>query len=258
MSGDVLKIDEILRDLESGGIPESEVIKIDLQSVAQQQIEEQLRWRPPPPLPKFPHSIKHIEPDIEQGESFYCQICMDNNAIGSEHKLSQCQHIFCKECIANFLKSKILDGQVYPKCFYISKTPIPEKENEFEETTCTKPIDTVDIEAIFHDDSTTLEKYRKYIYSKENKTARDCPRCNHVQLGTPEVTPVMICTECGLKYCYFHANAHDFNQFPTCEEYEASIAKDTKSTVDFIQSNSKPCPGCGVHVMKTGTILPYL
>ncbi len=191
-------------------------------------------------------------PDIEQGNTYYCQICMDDNPYGGDYKLTDCHHIFCKECITNYLKSRIVDGQVYPKCFYITKTPIPDKVNEHEDKACSQPIIALDIEHLFASDESTLDKYHRYIYAKENKTARDCPNCSHAQLGTPDITPVMICEKCGLKYCFFHANAHDFDKFPTCEAYEASIAKETKSTVDFIKSNSKPCPGCGVHVMKTG------
>lgn len=51
---------------------------------------------------------------------YYCQICMTtypvNDPCFNPYELS-CGHIFCNDCLFQFLYSKITDGEVYPKCF---------------------------------------------------------------------------------------------------------------------------------------------
>lgn len=53
-------------------------------------------------------------------------------------------------------------------------------------------------------------------------------------------------------YCYYHANAHDFAEYPTCADYDAAMAPRLQASVDLISVVSKPCPGCHIQVMKSG------
>lgn len=54
---------------------------------------------------------------------YYCQICFETYDRHSQrgYELSNCRHVFCQECLVQFLKSKIDEGQVYPKCFHLSE-----------------------------------------------------------------------------------------------------------------------------------------
>jgi hypothetical protein len=40
----------------------------------------------------------------------------------------------------------------------------------------------------------------------------------------------MICSECQFIFCYNHSNAHDFNLFPTCAEYDLSKQSEMKDS----------------------------
>ena len=118
--------------------------------------------------------------------------------------------------------------------------------------TCNTEISSVDIQVLLKGEDALLEKYNRFKFSRENKNARECPQCRAFQIGQPDVTPQIVCQDCGTRFCFFHSNAHDFDRFPTCEDYEKSIAAELQPSVDFLRSLSKPCPACGVMVMKSG------
>lgn len=95
-----------------------------------------------------------------------------------------------------------------------------------------------------------LKKFERFNFMKAHSNARECPNCSELQLGCVE-SPKMTCQKCSNIYCYTHSAAHDFN-LQSCEEYEKSIAHEAKSSIDLIQATAKPCPGCGIQVMKSG------
>jgi len=73
---------------------------------------------------------------------------------------------------------------------------------------------------------------------------------------TPTPTPTasdeenkVVCTHCGTTYCFLHGGAH-LNS--TCSEYTASIAEQVNATTEVISTISKPCPGCGLPIEKSG------
>jgi hypothetical protein len=251
-----------------------------------------------------------VKPPNELKE-YYCQICFENhNTVTEGYELSICRHVFCKDCLVSFLRSKIEDGQVHPKCFFMTEIhtrPDPHapnrteserkelnvnspnsspmksssshliKDKEIEEEnndnhrphdhqhqyevvdqrtihnhTCNEDISSIDIQLLLREEKELIRKYDRFKFCRENKNARECPSCHAFQLGQPDVSPKMTCQNCATHFCFFHSNAHDFSLFPTCEEYEKSIAKENQSSVDLIQSQSKACPSCGVMVMKSG------
>ena len=113
---------------------------------------------------------------------------------------------------------------------------------------CGCSIDTEDIRNILATDTTLLAKFEFFLFIKGNKHARECPFCHHLQIGSP-IDPTMTCENCHLTYCYEHANAHP-NM--SCEVYEKSKAGETAQNRSLIDLISKPCPGCNVHVEKSG------
>eukprot|EP01038_Epipyxis_sp_PR26KG_P013958 gene13958-18722_t len=176
---------------------------------------------------------------------YFCQICFENCDQSLGYTLP-CGHTFCKYCIIAYLRSKVNDGIVYPKCFYeISSSSSTSTK------TCQVEISSKAIISLLTDDDLTLSKYTRYKYAKDNKDARECPSCSTFQIGNPDLTPRMICQKCTKEFCFFHSNAHDFSS-QTCEEYEKSIAKEIELSITFIESCSKPCPGCKLPVMKAG------
>uniref|UniRef100_A0A7S2UYE8 RING-type domain-containing protein n=1 Tax=Fibrocapsa japonica TaxID=94617 RepID=A0A7S2UYE8_9STRA len=84
---------------------------------------------------------------------------------------------------------------------------------------------------------------------KNNKDYRECPKCQHLQIGSLE-RPQMCCVQCGQAYCFLHANAHDENT--SCKEYAAQLASQDKPSEKIIAKISKKCPNCGADTEKNG------
>lgn len=183
--------------------------------------------------------------------SYTCQICRDSDPPCGKYTLP-CSHSFCIDCLTGYLTSKVSDGCVVPKCCYVDEVEASTGEALDKIKICNADIPPPIIDSILEKHDAFLEKYRRFKYIKDNKTARQCPYCAVFNIGKPEATPHMICSNCQRDYCYFHSNAHDFTKYPTCELYEASVAEEQKESVEYLKTNSKQCPGCSLPVMKSG------
>lgn len=221
-----------------------------------------------------------------------CQICFDTFVNDETFKFEQCGHRFCKECATNYVRSKVVDGVVYPKCCYVDEEMPGSNENKIDNSSSEEPLQATingesnannseinknlvlngetpqhrtgikhsicstfithhDILNLLSDDIASIEKYIRFKYCQENKDARECPQCGTFHIGNP-TDPKIVCGKCNTTFCFFHSNAHNFDKFPTCEEYENSLTKDVKDSEEFIKSFAKPCPGCHMMVIKSG------
>ena len=117
---------------------------------------------------------------------------------------------------------------------------------------CGEKIDEEDIHQTVSAD--TWSKYEKFKCNLENTYSRQCPFCDHTQVGNPD-QPMMTCenADCGKIYCLVHSNAHSADV--SCEEYELSVAKDNKMNemaLEEMGDNVKPCPQCKFMILKNG------
>lgn len=191
------------------------------------------------------------------GSDFFCFICYDTVPLRPSRNVTKlsCGHRYCKSCFANYVKSKVTEGQVSLTCFH----PL-ENENKTNEdisgtsTTqiCGATISSRAISMALSDDPDTLRKYKRFTSLKGNTAMRECCFCNNIQLGNPDI-PSILCTKCKKVYCYYHANAHSADE--TCEQYEARVQAAQKESNDFIAKNSKKCPKCGVPIWKIGMMM---
>jgi hypothetical protein len=183
---------------------------------------------------------------------FYCQICLTEQPMDVGYRLS-CSHIYCRYCLLAYIRSKVTDAVISPCCFNtVDNIPLVLRRNHGDNIDCKEAIAPSDMTELMKEDVRLLEKYERFKYAKENKHCRECPFCSFLNVGTPDTTPRITCSECGKVYCYRHSNAHDFDLYSSCEEYDASISEQMKSSIELIDSFSKPCPRCGIPVLKTG------
>ena len=173
--------------------------------------------------------------------TYFCNICFSYYPIDEGFTLRNCQHQFCIECIKNFFTNKINDGSIYLKCFHPSHD---------DDKPCGWDIAEEDIHQLV--DSATWSKYQRFKSNLENTLSRQCPYCNHTQIGNKS-QPRMQCEKCEKEYCLFHSNAHPMDE--TCESYELRTAKETKMNEMALQElgdGVKPCPKCQFRIIKNG------
>jgi hypothetical protein len=213
-------------------------------------------------------SIKSVFAADTPPDTYRCQICFEHNPMDQAFRLA-CSHPFCRDCIVNYLFSKITEGQVYPTCFYIDEKTVEAEPattpagnaNMNKYHTCGAAISTDVIESLLSGNQELYEKYKRFKFSKENRNARECPFCASWNVADAGALSRpgggrIVCSvpTCGKTFCFYHANAHDFDVYATCAEYDAAVAPQQQASVDFIVSVSKACPGCEVMVMKSGTM----
>jgi hypothetical protein len=173
-------------------------------------------------------------------ETFLCQICYEYVSQSKSFELQNCNHRFCYPCIQNYLKFQVSEGHVYPTCFHQSPGEKP----------CVEHIVSTDIHTILT--PTSWRKYEKFKFNKENINARQCPYCDHSQICKGSQEPSCLCESCGKEFCFIHSNAH-IGQ--SCAEYEKQMVALDKLNQVMISKISKPCPGCGNSVEKSGMYL---
>ncbi|CAN0479545.1 unnamed protein product, partial [Hapterophycus canaliculatus] len=59
-------------------------------------------------------------------------------------------------------------------------------------------------------------RYSRFLFCREHKTARECPTCSKLSIGDPSASLEMRCGGCGAVFCYEHGGAHEGK---TCAEY---------------------------------------
>ncbi|ETO04727.1 hypothetical protein RFI_32671, partial [Reticulomyxa filosa] len=90
--------------------------------------------------------------------------------------------------------------------------------------------------------------YQRFKENLENPNARQCPSCQHTQIGDPHY-PSMVCSQCAALYCFYHSTAHGNEE--TCEAYESRMVKEDKLS-QKITKNAKNCPQCRYFIEKIG------
>lgn len=79
---------------------------------------------------------------------------------------------------------------------------------------CDAIISADEIRSLISGDKELADKFEYFKFIKENQNARECPSCEHMQIGSPEA-PQMTCEMCGDVFCFFHSKAHPLM---TCQE----------------------------------------
>ncbi len=162
-----------------------------------------------------------------------CQICLVDIEFEDMAPLSNCRHIYHRQCIHEHIKAAILSNNVEISC--------PSED-------CTRKLSTNDVETYVEGE--ILEKFyqfslNKYVESADNMTSWcPTPGCSAV-FEFDEILDNYRCLVCRKHYCLKCRT--DYHYGMTCAEYRVSntFSKDDKAFVDFVKgAKFKQCPKC--------------
>ncbi|RIA99022.1 hypothetical protein C1645_800887 [Glomus cerebriforme] len=169
-----------------------------------------------------------------------CQICFESHSKSLFPKITaNCNHglNICELCVNKHIKTQLdSKGVVEINCPF---------------NKCNQKIQNDDIKKIskelFERFDTlllrqTLSKIPEFRWCKNSE-------CNSGQIHFEgDDAPIMTCHACKQKSCYTHDIP--WHQDSTCSEYEITRKGNDKETRDLLEKETKPCPQCGVRIIK--------
>eukprot|EP01029_Cantina_marsupialis_P032323 TRINITY_DN975_c0_g1_i1.p1 TRINITY_DN975_c0_g1~~TRINITY_DN975_c0_g1_i1.p1 ORF type:complete len:389 (+),score=63.64 TRINITY_DN975_c0_g1_i1:108-1274(+) len=175
--------------------------------------------------------MQEVEVSIEEAEEkrFECPICLESKKCSIQVTIPSCQDVACRPCLAEYLESKIMSGQVMT--MHCHNCGGQELTDSFIEE---------------HVSERHFKKMLAFRQMKLDRNARMCPKCEHVQCGNKSKRE-MKCEECGVEYCFLHSDAHPNT---SCKQFEKNAKKETKRDRKAVKRESVACPGCSAPVYK--------
>lgn len=122
----------------------------------------------------------------------YCEICFEQKSGSLCVCIKPCEHVFCKECIRQYLEINIGSGNVRLGCL---------------NTDCTTSLSIYQIRQLV--DDKTLKKFEKFsqkVAIENDPNLMYCPRniCQSVARRCPDLGPdVCYCSRCCFYFCLF-------------------------------------------------------
>lgn len=183
-------------------------------------------------------------------ETFYCGICLENQAVGDMFEVSSCDqkqsHKFCTDCVEGFVISQVNSAATIVSCPGFQPG-------------CNGVIETDAIRAVVQrsGDDTLTAKFERFLAMSKSENFRECPRaladgsglCNHPCTTATVLNPKIVCQKCEYEYCFIHSNAHPEEQ---CEVYSKRVLKEEQTNQKFIDDTTKHCPACHAATYKNG------
>ena len=172
---------------------------------------------------------------INIGEKFICPICFRTLGENKKIILYRCDHYFCKTCLYNYLKTKILENKLtFIKCL------------DYE---CNEKLSNELIINIISKNKKLLEKYKLLslkleIINDPNKKFCPYPNCNSFLTRNKDRNIKISKCENEHEYCFICLNKPHPNK--TCEE-----KLDDNNIKEYAKNKFiKKCPNCGTYTEK--------
>jgi hypothetical protein len=168
-----------------------------------------------------------------------CPICLDEIPSDKIYILDCCDHKFCKNCITEYTRMKITDGETDSLT-----CPV---------LTCKREIEVKEIKQLLN--SQEMKKYEDFSLKKalsKIPTVCYCPNrlCNNA-IDVVGCESCMKCPACATVFC--SACKVEWHQGMTCMEYQEWKVKSFESEkqyLEWILANAKNCPTCNVPISK--------
>ena len=246
---------------------------------------------------EFPQDIKIALLDFDQKanrekfeqETFDCGVCLEPKKGAVCHRLLLCGHVFCLDCLQDFYKNAITEGDVDSvKCLAIGCGK--ERAQAAESTKKRRQLDQTLSPSELLQIALPQETVQRYVTLKRKKRLESdrntvyCPRewCqapakskklakleNEADLGSedededeapvpwdedhppPMSERLATCSECLYSFCIVCKKGWHGELGLCTTRVKAEISAEEKATADYLRHYSTPCPTCAAPCQKT-------
>jgi len=170
-------------------------------------------------------------------------ICLDEFKIGDMYIFDECYHRFCKSCLGDYFKSKIVEGTT--------------RDITCPNTTCKRAITYNEVRHCVN--KKIFLKYEEFLLSaalNDDPNCRWCPRpgCGTAMIGDP-TRPMMLCPSPKCKFAFCFNCREEWHADVTCEKYQEWKLENNeaeKRYLNWAEVNTKQCPSCKSQIEKNG------
>ncbi|CAI2179038.1 92_t:CDS:2 [Funneliformis geosporum] len=170
-----------------------------------------------------------------------CRVCYESLPRSSFREITvNCDHglFICKSCVSKHISTQLdSKGDVGINC----------------------PFDNCGENLEYHDvkKQASKEVFDRYDTLTLLQALRQMPEfrwCKNSGCGSGQIhfegddAPIMTCEACGEKSCYTHDVP--WHKDLTCDEYDVNRRGEDEATQDMLDRETKPCPKCGVRIIK--------
>ncbi|KAH8161759.1 hypothetical protein CIB48_g6489 [Xylaria polymorpha] len=231
------------------------------------------------------HKIALLDYDINakrkafEKETFECGICLDPKKGVVCHKMIDCGHVFCIQCLQDFYNNAITEGDI-TSVTCLSPNCSKERERNATEGSSSKrrKLKTFISPSELLQISLGQDTVKRYVMLKhKNKLESDkntiyCPRswCQGAARSKKHRKPeglelvdsddeeeedtglLAICEDCGFAFCSRCCQSWH-GEFNYClpKDRKDAITEEEKASLEYLKLHSTPCPTCGAPCQKS-------
>ncbi|KAI0977153.1 RWD domain-containing protein [Xylaria arbuscula] len=231
------------------------------------------------------HKIALLDYDINakrkafEKETFDCGICLDPKKGNVCHKMLDCEHVFCIQCLKDFYNNAIMEGDVTavtclaPNCAREraknasgQSSPKPQKLKTYISPSelLQIPLDQDAVKRyVMLKHKTKLESDKNTVYcprswcqgaarSNRHKKPKGFELVDSDEEDEEDTGLLAICEDCGFAFCSRCAQGWH-GEFNYClpKERKDAITEEEKASLEYLRLHSTPCPTCGAPCQKS-------
>ncbi|KAI3339908.1 RWD domain-containing protein [Ustulina deusta] len=231
------------------------------------------------------HKIALLDYDISakrkafEKETFECGICLDPKKGSVCHKMVDCEHVFCIQCLQDFYNNAITEGDVAAVTCLAPNCAREREKNATAESslkprkpkTSINPSELLQIPLdqdlvkryVMLKHKTKLESDKNTVYcprswcqgaarSKRHKKPEGFELVDSDEEDDEDMGLLAICEDCGFAFCTRCAQGwHGELNYCLPKERKDAITEEEKASLEYLKLHSTPCPTCAAPCQKS-------
>lgn len=182
---------------------------------------------------------------MDEDSEYLCPLCYDDCTMADTTQLSGCGHRYCNTCWTTYISIKVRDGQSRNiKC-------MGEK--------CAMAVNESIVLKCLRDDHDLRHRYSQSViesFVEDNTHVKWCPSTpscgNAVISNLTATTPLVIRCSCQHEFCFACGQSPHLPCTCNMVKHWKKRCEDDSETYNWINANTKDCPGCQKPIEKNG------